>query len=336
MEEWYNLPFNVLNVEGPQALSPDLRAFPAMVFEMVATTLLMLGTDPDPTFDSLKYTSSMTFEDLANDYAESGMAILNLLGKRQVSFTYVSADWLRAAYLKYAGLVTESWHAIGTAIRDAQECGLHRGGLDPKPKSDKLEDILENQWEIQRRRKVWCLLVVWDVHTGLVLGRPLSVDISQPCTLPVDAPEPKDPSRTPVVPRSENDPPCLTTRMAYVFRISLALKDIADLEKEGPCPKDFSKVDRLHESLVELEAQTPAYFRKENPDTRFDDLPECSWVPMVRASLHPLVAFNFMALHRPYVFTRPHSRREALKASLQMLELQRANFASMNPRHYKL
>lgn len=75
--------------------------------------------------------------------------------------------------------------------------------------------------------------------------------------------------------------------------------------------------------------------RKENPDTRYDDLPECFWIPLVRQQLHPLVWFNFMALHRPYVFTRAHSRKEALKASLKMLEAQRDNFANLSPRHYK-
>lgn len=335
MDEWHSLPFHVLNTEGPQAFPPDLRAFPALVFQTIATALLMLGPGSDPTFDALKYNASMTFEDLATDYSESGVALLALLGKRQVSHTAVIADWMRAGFLKYSGLVTESWHAIGTAIRDAQEAGLHRDSLDPKPKSDSLEDILENQWEIQRRRKTWCLLMVWDVHTGIVLGRPISIDLGVQYTLPVDAPTPKDPARTPVTQRTENEPPSLMTRTLYIYNVCMALKDIVELEKEGPCPKDFSKVDRLHEKMLELDAQTPAYFRKQNPDTRYDDLPECFWIPLVRSQLHPLVWFNFMALHRPYIFTRPHSRKEALKASFKMLEAQRENFASMNPRHHK-
>lgn len=229
------------------------------MFQLVATGLLILGSGPDSTFDSLKYNSSMTFEDLATDYSESGVALLNLLGKRQVSHTAVIAGWLRAAFLKYSGLVTEAWHALGSAVRDGQECGLHRDSLDPRPKGDRLEDILENQWEIQRRRKTWCILMVWDVHTGVVLGRPIGVDLSVAYTLPVDAPTPKDPSRTPVAQRSENDPPSLMTRTLYIYKVSMALKDIVELEKEGPCPKDFSKVDRLHECLLELEAQTPAF-----------------------------------------------------------------------------
>lgn len=264
------------------------------------------------------------------------MALLNLLGKRQVSHTAVIAGWLRAAFLKYSGLVTESWHALGTAVRDGQECGLHRDSLDPRPKSDSLEDILENQWEIQRRRRTWCLLTIWDVHTGVVLGRPISVDLTVPRTLPMDTLSQQHPERKPVIQRSENDPPSLITRTLYIYKITMALKDIVDLEKEGPCPKDFSKVDRLHERLLGLQAETPAVFRRENPDTRYDDLPECSWIPLARSQLHPLLWFNFMALHRPYVFTRPHSRGEALKASLKMLELQRATFIGLSPRHYKM
>lgn len=62
MDEWYSLPFNVLNTEGPQAFEPDMRAFPALVFQMIATSLLILGSGPDPTFDSLKYNSSMSVE----------------------------------------------------------------------------------------------------------------------------------------------------------------------------------------------------------------------------------------------------------------------------------
>lgn len=335
LNEWHSLPFHMLNTEGPQAFSPDLRAFPALLFQLIATALMILGPDPDPIFDSLKYNSSMTFDDLATGYSESGMAVLQILGKRQVSHTAVIAGWMRAGFLKYSGLVTESWHDLGAAVRDAQECGLHRDSMDPKPASDQLEDVLENQWEIQRRRKTWCILMTWDIHTGVVLGRPLGIDFSIRYTMPVDAPTPTDPSRTPVTVRSENDPPSLMTRTLYIARMAMSLKDIVALERDGPCPKDFSKVDQMHAELEKLEAETPAYFRRQNPDTRYDDLPGCEWIPLVREQLHPLVWFNFMALHRPYVFTRPHSRTEALRASLKMLDAQKDHFTGLNPRHYK-
>lgn len=108
LAEWFSLPFNLLTNGGPQALSPDLRSFPALLFQVLATALLVLPSGPDPTFDSLKYAGNMTFEDLAMDYSESGVAILSLLGKRQMSITTVLAGFARASFLKYVALVTES------------------------------------------------------------------------------------------------------------------------------------------------------------------------------------------------------------------------------------
>jgi hypothetical protein len=179
-------------------------------------------------------------------------------------------------------------------------------------------------------------LVAWDAHTGVVLGRPLTIDVlNYPVIKAVDAPLPKDRSKTPVVPRSEHDPPTPLTRSLWAYELMMPLRDILVLEKDGPCPKDFSKVDEIHQKLTDLIDSTPPYFRLENPDTRFDHLPECYWLPMVRATLPQLSTFNFMALHRPYIFTRPKSRTEALKASLDMLHAQQLHFASIEKQHYR-
>lgn len=286
LAEWYRLPFNLLT-SGPQALPPDLRAFPAMLFQTLASALLVLPVGSDSTFDSLKYAGGMTFEDLAMDYSESGVAILSLLGKRQMSVTTVLAGFLRAAFLKYTALVTEAWHAIGAAIRDAQEIGLHRDSLDPKPKSDDAEAVLENQWEIERRRRIWMILVGWDIHTGVVLGRPVSETGMARITLPVDCPVPKDRSKTPVLPRAEDDPPTPLTRAIWAYHIMVPLRAIVEMEKEGAWPKNFAKVDALHQTLLDLEAQTPSYFRLENPDTRFDYLPD--WYVQFLSFTRPVI-----------------------------------------------
>lgn len=50
----------------------------------------------------------MTFDDLSVEYSEAGMAILNLLGKRQMSIITVLAGWCRASLLKFNGMVTEA------------------------------------------------------------------------------------------------------------------------------------------------------------------------------------------------------------------------------------
>lgn len=121
LAEWFSLPFNLLTNGGPQALSPDMRSFPALLFQVLATALLGLPAGQDAIFDPLKYAGNMTFEDLAVDYSESGVAILSLLGKRQMSITTVLAGFVRAAFLKYVALVTESV-SFPSAIPDAGGC----------------------------------------------------------------------------------------------------------------------------------------------------------------------------------------------------------------------
>ncbi|KAI0137118.1 fungal-specific transcription factor domain-containing protein [Xylariales sp. AK1849] len=337
LEQWYNLPFHLLSSAGPQGIEPALRSFPALLFQILATSLLAVYDEEDENFASLKYAGNMTFEDLALEYSETGVALLTLLGKRQMTVSTALAGWVRAAFLKYTGQVTEAWHQVGTAIRDAQEIGLHRDQFDPAPDpADNTETALEALWTAQIRRKVWMTLVSWDLHTGAVLGRPTSVDHrTLKRTAPVDAPIPKDRRKTPIFPRGENDPPTPLTRALWSYEMIRPLRDILDLEKEGPFPKDFSKVEKLHRELLELQERTPPYFRLENPDTRFDHLPKCGWLPQVRPTLPQLLAFNFMALHRPYIFTRSSSRHEALKASLYMLEAQRIHFQGLSPQQYK-
>ncbi|KAI1341852.1 hypothetical protein F5Y15DRAFT_375468 [Xylariaceae sp. FL0016] len=337
MDQWYALPFHVLASAGPQALDPMLRAFPALLFQILACALLYLPEGSEETFESLKYTSNMTFDDLAFEYSESGIALMSLLGKRQMSIITVLAGWVRATFLKYTGVVTEAWHQVGTCIRDAQEIGLHKDQADPQPSpDDPAEVVIEKMWMAQHRRMIWQILVGWDLHTGAVLGRPTSVDhrlVDR--TPPADVIIPKAPRRVPLVPRGADDPPTPLTRALWSFEIMKPLRDIHDLEKEGPFPKDFSKVEKIHRDILDLQARTPPAFRLHNPDTRFDGLPECWWLRIVRPNLPQILSFNFMALHRPYVFTRFESRREALKASIDMLEAQRQQFAVLQPAQHR-
>lgn len=108
LEQWYNLPFHILSSAGPQGIDPTLRPYPALLFQILATALLAVSDEEDETFASLKYAGNMTFEDLAIEYSETGVALLTLLGKRQMTVTTVLAGWVRAAFLKYTGQVTEA------------------------------------------------------------------------------------------------------------------------------------------------------------------------------------------------------------------------------------
>lgn len=108
LDEWNRLPFSTLTSTGPHGLSKDLRAFPALLFQVIGIALLVLPESPDPIFDALKYAGNMTFEDLANDYCQSGMEILSLIGKRNLSVTTVQVQFLRSMYLKFTAKPTEA------------------------------------------------------------------------------------------------------------------------------------------------------------------------------------------------------------------------------------
>ena len=108
LAEWNQLPFHVFSTMGPQGLDPDLRVFPALLFQVLACALLILPDEEHVDFEPLKYAGNMTFEDLAVDYSESGVSMLSILGKRQITLTTVQAGFLRAAVLKYMAKVTES------------------------------------------------------------------------------------------------------------------------------------------------------------------------------------------------------------------------------------
>lgn len=337
MARWYNVPFTVFANVGPQGLEPMLREFPALVFQISACTLLYLRHDMVEKFEALKH-ADMSFDDLAMDYSESGAAILSLLGKRQMTMIAPLAGWVRAKFLKHCGMVTESWHQLGTSIRDAQEIGMHRDEKDPYPElRDSIEQSLEKFWMAQQRRRIWITLLAWDIHMGAVLGRTPQCDIAAASeTLPVDVMPSREGRRMPMVPRPDDSPPTPLTRAIWMFKLVRPLRDIISLEKQGPFPKDFSQIEKIQQSLQDLEAQMPAPFRLHNPDTRFDHLPECRWLSLTRPTIPQILQFGKLALHRPYIFTRASSRLEALKASFGMLDAQQQYFSILNPSHHRM
>ncbi|EGX91098.1 Fungal transcriptional regulatory protein [Cordyceps militaris CM01] len=328
LDEWNRLPFTLLS--SPEGLRPAMRFFPALLFQILATALLLLppGT-PDPVFDSLKYAGGMTFENLATDYSDSGAAIVNLFGKNALDEVTVQAQFIRALFQKYTARVIECWHGIAAAIRDAQELGMHRDSLDPKPEDSSVESILKNQWRILHRRKMYMMLVSWDINMAVFLGRPGSVVWAHGLpSLPVDAPTPLDCAKTPIESRDQAvDPPTLITRQLFLFKIGEALRYVLDLEPDGSHPKDFSKVDHVHQLMEALRDDTPAAFRLANPDRRWDEHPACAgWIHQSRLYLEQLHYFGIMALHRPYIFHRRASRVAALRAAVNMLGIQRQTF----------
>jgi hypothetical protein len=336
LKNWNSLPFSTLN-KGPVELSGDLQFFPALLFQCLALALQFQPLEYDPSLDSLKYAAGMSFDDLASDYSESGISIMALLGKRHTTLVTVQAGFLRTAFLKNCGMVPESWHSLSQTIRDAQEIGLHKSIAERRKLDEKPEDVLETLWLEQLRRRVWLIISLWDIHMALVLGRPTTIDSrdGKP-PFPIDAPIPKNRREVAPTPRTGSDPPTPLSVLLWTCELSAPLWDIFNLEKEDPHQNNFAKVEKMHVLINQISLHCPPYFRAQNPDTTFDDHPDCYWLARARYSFQNNAAFTIMALHRPYIFTNSSSRTLALKAGLDILRAQRTFFNLLTSTHYKM
>lgn len=225
LKNWNSLPFATIN-KGPLELSGDMQFFPALLFQILASALQFQPPSYDPSLDTLKYAADMTFDDVASEYSESGQQILCLLGKRQTTLVTVQAGFLRTQYMKNCGMVPESWHHLSQTIRDAQEIGLHKDHIDQRARDEK-QDVLELLWIQQLKRRMWLILSLWDVHMGIVLGRPRSVDSRDPRPpFPIDAPIPKNYRAEAPNPRQDTDMPTPLTKLLWNAELGAPLWDI--------------------------------------------------------------------------------------------------------------
>ncbi|XP_044722136.1 fungal specific transcription factor domain-containing protein [Hirsutella rhossiliensis] len=62
----------------------------------------------------------------------------------------------------------ECWHVLSTAIREAQELGIHQ-----EPVSGPM-----SEFEREMRRRIWCILDTWDWQISALLSRPMIIDRS--------------------------------------------------------------------------------------------------------------------------------------------------------------
>jgi hypothetical protein len=338
LKNWNNLTFSTLN-KGPQELTGDLQFFPALLFQILALALQFQPTDYDPELESLKYSASMSLDDLASDYSESGAALLHLLGKRDTTLITVQAGILQTAFLRNCGMVPESWHLLSQTLRDAQEIGLDQDlwGRSYRRTETTPEDALENVWLEQLQRRLWLILSMWDIQMAVALGRPTTIDLSRRGrpAFPIDASLPRNRREEAPSPRGEREPPTPLTMLLWMSELAAPLWDISLLEKE-PHESGLAKAEKMHNLINQIEFHCPPFFRAKNPDTTFDLLPSCYWLPRARPIFQSTFAFTKMVLHRPYIFTSFSSRTKALKAGLDILRAQRTLFTLLTATHYKM
>ncbi|KAJ5566718.1 transcriptional regulator family: Fungal Specific TF [Penicillium hispanicum] len=329
---WREISYSDLQV-GFERLALETVVFPALLFQVLAHALLF-HPPHDEMIGSLITMADMTFHDLGGEYSDTGADLLALVGKRDITIATVQAGLLRASFLKSSGKVIEAWHALGAAIRDAQEIGLHTGRIvsdqspvGPKRGREKVSLV---------GHRVWVVLHIWDVHMAVVLGRPIVTDIQIDHFARTIEDEEKQRElfwhwQTETEPPRPFDIILAGYNVAYRY-----FKDIHQLEHNGARSQDYPIVEHISAAIKKGLERLPSWCRLENPDTKFDGLHGCQWLPVARDGLSSLIHFVILALHRPFIFSVANSRTEALEAGRSVLRAQERLFEQSEPRQRKV
>ncbi|EWG55203.1 hypothetical protein FVEG_13241 [Fusarium verticillioides 7600] len=313
LAQWRRLTHEQIK-RGPAALPVTFRSFPALLFQVLAQALIFQPAQYNGSLNDLKYAVDMELSDRAAEYSDAGRRLASCFRKSEPTLTGVQAELMRACFEKTTGAVIEAWHTLGTAIRDAQELGLHL----MQPESTTYSTV-EKPSDRELGRNVWLVLHLWDAHMGIVLGRPMSTRMSSSdVALPMSSRDSSGKQRPP----QPRDVILCGYHTAYKF-----LQDIHNLDRVD----DWRvTVEKIHELILTNIANLPAWATAQR--SRHGEPP---WLSAALETMLTNVHFVVFALHRPFIFAEPSSRHKAFDAAMQILESQGRLFDQTEPLQYK-
>ncbi|KUJ10325.1 uncharacterized protein LY89DRAFT_689606 [Mollisia scopiformis] len=316
-------------------VSRDVLYFPALLFQICAVALHFMP--PDSAMIKVLNVEEMIHRNrLSERYSDHGMKIMDILDRHRPTITSVQHDLMRALWLKDCGRGTESWHALSTSTRQAQELNMHRQARVDQ--SGTVAETLTRLWKDEYRRRLWVILFIWDSHMSMMLGRPRLINLDD-CDIqvPIDCKFPDEPSTVvPTAIRNARDNEMPVPISGHLFRYSIA-QLVHEMKTNGANrrhPKDYTSIQALHEKAVALMDGLPAYLRTQNPDKSWDlRLP---WIPRQREQILDNATSFLLALHRPHIHSSPKSRKAAIQAAIVILESQERVFEITRQYQYRL
>lgn len=298
--QWNSLSYHQM-MEAPDGLPADLFSFPALLFQVLALSLLFQPLNHDESLNDLKYAADMELSDRAAELSDAGQQLASSIDKSKLTLTMVQAGLMRASFEKNTGQVIEAWHSVGIAARDGQELGLHLKISEP---TLHLRNVILSDHDLGCR--VWLMLHLWDAHMAVVLGRPMATKVN-----PNDIPFPASWGCSSIVP--DLPQPCDVILCGYHTAYKY-LQDIHDLERRE---NGFLLVDRIHESILTNIANLPVWAIPQRSRSN-----EPTWLSAALETMFTNVHFVLFALHRPFVSSSSSSRHKAYYFATQILESQ--------------
>ncbi|KAK9241778.1 fungal-specific transcription factor domain-containing protein [Lipomyces tetrasporus] len=331
---WIAFVPSLSNAEDTSLMSLDLLYFPALLFQVLALALqfippgmscgISLGAE-DPT----------ACDQLSKKFSDTGVAIIDLLGRQTPTITAVQADLLRCAWLKNSGQGTESWYSLGNAIRQAQELGLHLQADRAEDDRDDMGETLKALWYDEHRKRLWATLFSWESHMALTLGRPRMINaIDCTVTAPIDCDFPLEPARTMFTPTGSNDRPSSYTLQLVKYEVAQKIHRMMSIGATNSRLRDYRVIQTFHDEIVELLNGLPPAMRLETPDLSWDL--QCPDLVKQRLQISIVANSFLMALHRPHASGNVTSRQSAIEAALQVLDASHQLFERSQKHHHKI
>ncbi|KAJ5620680.1 hypothetical protein N7510_004664 [Penicillium lagena] len=212
---------------------------------------------------------------ISENYHHTAKHLSNTIAPGKGGLAQVQQLFLTAAWFKAESLFIESWHTLSACIHEAQELGMHktssRTGL--------------TEFDLEMRRRVWCLLYAWDWQMALLLSRPLIIN---PSCYTFELPNMKLEGLD-----TETGPPSPVAHIAFQCKLGQMIMQEAPGSMSGTLDAAHAKTIRnvIEEWLVSL----PPAYRIRDPYTQWDE--EYRFVPLHRLQLH---AVGYMTMFLPF------------------------------------
>ncbi|KAI8934103.1 hypothetical protein NX059_008865 [Plenodomus lindquistii] len=204
-----------------------------------------------------------------------------------ISIERVQGQLLKCAWLKNESRIVESWHTLGSTIREAQELGIDR--------DTDIEELSE--FDVEIRRRVWTVLYIWDWTMSAWLGRPNLIDQRDPnFTFPnlrLD--------------QSTTDPRLLSPFTHMVLQAELSRRVTAAVGGVAInttfSVKQVLDVKRVCETFID---ELPPIFRYYDPDLSLDE--QHPYFVSQRNCIHCFAFLTMLHVFKPYLTRQRRDR----------------------------
>ncbi|KAL4944472.1 hypothetical protein BDV06DRAFT_187139 [Aspergillus oleicola] len=256
-------------------LTPE---FTCLLLRVCACSAPYLDDDIRQTLESeLGY----DIEQLSMLYHRTAKQLSDTIGPGEGGLVQVQQLFLTAQWFKMEALFVESWHALGVAIHEAQEQGMHKSSSGSK----------FSNFDREMRRRLWFILYAWDWQMSLLLSRPFIIN-SSCCAF--EAPDLRLES-----PDAEPETPSPITHMVLQCLLGLSIARIPSVASGVLSPTEAITIQQETEKWF---ASFPPTYSLTNSDTRWEFTHP--FIKLQRFQLH-VIGYMVMLMPLKQCLTQP-------------------------------